>query len=302
MKAIRYHQYGGPEVLTSETVPIPQPAEGEVLIKVHFAGVNPVDWKFRSGYLKEYAPLTLPHTPGIDVSGTIEAVGTSVKNFTKGQDVVALARGGYAEFALAKVSDVALKPKTLGFDQAASVPVGALTAWQQVEDAKLQPGQTVVVQGGSGGVGLFAVQFAKQKGARVIATASTANVEFVRSLGADQVIDYNVNPIESAVQNVDVVLDTVGGAVLEASYQLLKKGGLLITVAGMISQEKAEALGIRAVSSARGPASALAGILDALAQGTLKNELGKVFPLLDAAQAHQLSETRHGRGRILLKV
>ena len=164
MKAIRFHEYGGSEKLVLESIPRPSPKANEVLIKVHFAGVNPVDWKIRAGLLKEYMPVQLPFIPGIDVSGTIEEVGSEVKTLKKGQAVFGVAKGAYAEYAIASAGDVTAKPDKLSFELAATLPVGALTGWQAVEDAGIKAGQTVVVLAAAGGVGLFAVQFARQKG------------------------------------------------------------------------------------------------------------------------------------------
>ena len=232
MKAMRFHEYGGSEKLVLETIPRPVPKANEVLIKVHFAGVNPIDWKFRAGFLKDYMPLQLPFVPGIDVSGTIEELGSEVKTLKKGQAVFGVAKGAYAEYAIASAGDVTAKPDRLSFELAATLPVGALTAWQAVEDAGIKAGQTVVVQGAAGGVGLFAVQFARAKGARVTGIASAANKDFVKSLGAEKSVDYAKGPLETEIKNADVVIDTVGGETLEKSYDLLKKGGALVTVSG----------------------------------------------------------------------
>src|SRR5271157_3060928 len=190
MKAIRFHEYGGSEKLILESILRPVPTANEVLIKVHFAAVNPIDWKIRAGLLKNYMPIQLPFIPGIDVSGTVEEVGSEVKTLKKGQPVFGVAKGAYAEYALSLATDVAVRPDSLSFELAATLPVGALTGWKAVEDAGIKAGQTVVVLGAAGGVGLFAVQFAHAKGARVIGTASGANLEFVKSLGAVNAVDY----------------------------------------------------------------------------------------------------------------
>jgi NADPH:quinone reductase-like Zn-dependent oxidoreductase len=301
IKAIRFHEYGGSEKLVLETIPRPVPKANEVLIKVHFAGVNPVDWKFRAGYLKDYMPLQLPFVPGIDVSGTIEELGPEVKTLKKGQAVFGVASGAYAEYAIALAGDVTAKPDTLSFEQAATVPLGALTAWQTVEDAGVKAGQTVVVQGAAGGVGLFAVQFARARGARVIGVASAANKDFVKSLGAEKFVDYAKGALETEIKDADAVIDTVGGETLEKSYALLKKGGVLVTVSGQVSEEKARQYGVKALGSRRGPTEKLKMIGDMAAEKKLRTEPGKIFPLAEAGAAQDLSETRHGRGRILLR-
>lgn len=301
MKAIRFHEYGGSEKLVLESIPRPVPAGNEVLIKVHFAGVNPIDWKFRAGLLKNYMPVQLPSVPGIDVSGTIEEIGPEVKTLKKGQAVFGVAKGAYAEYAIASANDVTAKPDKLSFELAATLPVGALTGWKAVEDAGIKAGQTVVVQAAAGGVGLFAVQFARTKGAKVIGTASSANLEFVKSLGAETV-DYTKGPLKAEIKDADVVIDTVGGDALEQSYSILKNGGTLVTVAGQISEEKAKERGVKALRSGRGPTENLKMIGEMAAAKTLRAEVGKIFPLREAGAAQDLSQTRHGRGRIVLRV
>ena len=180
--------------------------------------------------------------------------------------------------------------------------MGALTALKAVEDAGIKAGQTVVVQGAAGGVGLFAVQFARMKGARVTGTSSAANLDFVKSLGAEKSVDYGNGPLEKEIKNADIVIDTVGGETLEKSYGLLKKGGVLVTMAGTISEEKAKAHGVKALGSRRGPPEKLKMIGEMAAAKTLRAEIGKIFPLAEAGAAQDLSQTRHGRGRIILKV
>ncbi len=301
IKAIRFHKYGGPENMIMETIPRPVPKADEVLIKVHFAGVNPIDWKLRAGFLKEYMPLELPYVPGIDVSGTVEELGSDVKTLKKGQAVFGIAGGTYAEYAIASAGDVTAKPEKMSFELAASIPLGALTAWQAVEDAGIKAGQTVAVMGAAGGVGLFAVQFAKAKGARVIGTASEANLDFVKSIGAEKAVDYKKGALETEIKDADAVIDTVGGETLEKSYDLLKRGGVVVTVAGQVSEEKAREHGVKAISSGRGPTDKLKVIAE-MAEKNLHAEAGKIFPLTEAAAAHFLSQSRHGRGRILLRV
>ncbi len=192
MQAIRAHDYGGPDVLVLEQAPLPEPKADEVLIRVKAAGVNPTDWKMRAGLYKGFMQLPFPWTPGLEAAGSIEAVGADVSKFQKGQDVYGIVTGGYAEYAMASVHDLDVKPKSLTFDEATSVPMGALVAWQAViEKAEVQPGQRILVHGAAGGVGTYAVQLARWKGASVIGTASANNVDFVRSLGVEAVIDYN---------------------------------------------------------------------------------------------------------------
>src|SRR5690349_8406557 len=212
MKAARMHDYGTADQLKVEDAPRPQPKAGEVLVHLKAAGVNPADWKYRSGAFKAFMPLNFPWTPGLEGAGVVEAVGEGVTAFKPGDPVFGTIMASYAQYSVVPATDVALKPASLSFDEAASVPVGALTGWGAVEAADIHPGQRVFVQGAAGGVGLFAAQLAKAKGAQVIGTASAVNLDFVRSLGVEP-IDYDAAPFESVVHDMDVVIDTVGGEV-----------------------------------------------------------------------------------------
>lgn len=301
-KAIRFHEYGGSDKLALETVPTPALKAGEILIEVHYAGVNPIDWKMRSGFLRDYMPIQLPFTPGIDVSGVVVEVGPGVTGLKRGQAVFGIANGGYAQYAVAGEGDVVPKPEGLSFETAATVPLAALTAWKAVEDSGAREGLTVVIQGAAGGVGLFAVQFAKIKGARVIGTASEDNLTFVKSLGAEKAIDYKNGSLEDDVRKADIIIDLVGGESLERAYGQLKEGGTLVTIAGRISEEKARSRGIRAIASGRGSTGLLAGIAEMLAKKTIHAEVGRIYSLAQAREAQDRSQTGHGRGRILLKV
>jgi len=301
MQAIRAHDYGGPEVLVLEPAPRPQPQADQVLIRVKAAGVNPADWKYRAGLYKQFMPLQFPWIPGLEGAGIVEAVGADVTTFKLGQAVYGPFGSAYAEYAVAPASDLQPNPAQLTFDQAAAVPMGALTAWQAViEEADVQSGQRVLVQGAAGGVGLYAVQFARWKGAHVIGVASAGNIEFVRSLGAETVIDYNAAPFETIVHDVDVVVDTVGGEIPERSWQVLRPGGVLVTIAALLSPEAGQAHGVRAVSARRASAEKLSQISELLESKQITPVVGTTFPLAEARQAHELSQTGHGRGRIVL--
>src|ERR1700675_2003988 len=216
MKAVRIHTYGGPEVLKFEDAPRPEPAPGEVLIRVNAAGVNPIDWKIRSGYLKDHRPYVFPLILGWDVSGTIEANGLDGTRFKNGDEVYArsdIARNGaYAQYIVAKQVEVAQKPKVIDHIRAAAIPLAALTAWQALFDAGgLSAGQRVLIHAAAGGVGSFAVQLAKWKGAYVIGTASAHNHEFLRGLGADETVDYKAVRFEDEIHDVDMMLDAMAG-------------------------------------------------------------------------------------------
>ena len=300
MQSVCFHEYGGLDVLVLEQAPRPQPQADQVLMIILAAGVNPVDGSIRAGFLKEFMPLPMPWIPGLEGAGIVEAVGENVTAFQPGQSVFGFVTGGYAEYAVAAASEVQPKPAHLTFEQAASVPLGALTAWQAIEAANVQPGQRVLVHGAAGGVGLYAVQFARLKGAHVIGTTSARNAEFVRSLGAESVIDYNAVRFETAVRDLDVVVDTVGGEILERSWQILRPDGVLVTIAARLSPEAGQAHGVRALSSGRASLDKLRQISALLETKQITAVVGATFPLAEARQAHELSQTRHGRGRIVL--
>jgi len=304
MKAIRIHQYGGPEELKLEDAPRPQPGTGEVLVRVLAAGVNPVDWKIRAGYLKTYMPVPMPFIPGIDISGIVEATGHGVTKFKKGDEVFGASNGAYAEFAVAKESELAAKPHSIDHAQAAAIPVAALTAWQALFNAGgLLAGQKVLIHGASGGVGGFAAQFAEAKGAHVIGTASGRNQAFLRQLGIDQPIDYEKTKFEDVVHDVDVVLDTIGGDTQQRSWPVLKKGGILISIVQPPSAEEAAKHGVRATMFARQPNTGeLSDIARLIDSGKVKVVVDTILPLSEARRAQELSQTGHTRGKIVLKV
>jgi NADPH:quinone reductase-like Zn-dependent oxidoreductase len=307
MKAVRYHASGGPEVLKYEDAPKPEPKANEVLIKVHAAGVNPIDWKLRSGRIGT-GGMKFPITPGYDASGVVESVGGEVKDIKAGDEVytfVGLSRSGaYAEYAVARGVDVAKKPKSIDHAHAAGVPLAALTAWQALFDkAELEAGQTVLIHAGAGGVGHFAVQFAKAKGAKVIATASAGNQAFLKELGADQAIDYKTQKFEEIVKDVDVALDAVGGETLERTYGVLKKGGALVSIAGTLDAGKVKAGEIKGSRMLVAPSGKqLAEIAELIDAGKVKPHVGATFKLEEAAKAHEASETGHARGKTVLIV
>jgi len=310
MKAVRVHNYGGPEVLRFEDAPRPTPGSGELLIRVYAASVNPLDWKVRAGYMKDYIPLPLPFIPGWDVSGVVEAVGSSVTKFKKGDevyarpDVAAHGNGAYAEYVVAKETETALKPKSIDHVHATTIPVGAVTAWRALFDAAgLKEGQRVLIHGAAGGVGSFAVQLAKWKGAYVIGTASSQNQGFLKELGVDDPVDYEKTRFEELVRDVDVVFDPIGGETQKRSWRTLKKGGILVSIVAPPSEEEAKKFGVRsAFLSAKGGSALLAELATLVDSGKIKPMVEKVLPLSEARQAHELNETGHARGKIVLKV
>ena len=307
MKAVRVHSFGPPKVISVEDVPEPEPGDGEVVVQVKATGVGPWDAWIRSG--KSVLPQPLPLTLGSDLSGVIHSIGVGVEGLQTGDEVFGVTNerftGAYAEYALAKAAMIAPKPKSLNYAHAASVPAVAVTAWQMVfELAQLAPGQSVLVHGGAGNVGAYAVQLAKRAGAMVIATVSAKDAIYARSLGADGIIDYRARRFEEQVKDVDAVLDTVGGETLDRSYGVLKRGGILVSAATRPSNEKAEQHGVRAlfflVAVTTERLRKIAELIDA---GKLKTEVGEVLWLNEARQAHEMLEgAPHRRGKIVIKV
>jgi NADPH:quinone reductase-like Zn-dependent oxidoreductase len=308
MKAVCIYSYGGPEVLIYEDAPCPHPGEGEVLVKVHAAGINPVDWKVREGHLKEMLHHSFPLILGWDVSGVVESLGANLERLKVGDEVYSrpdISRdGAYAEFIVIKESEVALKPKSIDHIHAAALPLAGLTAWQTLFDAgALSPGQRVLIHAAAGGVGSLAVQLAKWKGAVVIGTASARNHDFLRNLGIDQVVDYEREKFEDVVQPVDVVLDTMGGEIQERSWKVLKRGGILISIVSPPSVEAAAAHGVRQafvfIKPSADQLTSIAALVDA---EKLKAIVETTLPLSDATRGQELSERGHTRGKIVLRV
>ncbi len=305
IQVIRVHEYGEPEQLKLEHVPRPEPQPGEVLVRVHAAGVNPVDWKIRQGLRRETRSIQFPYIPGFDLAGVVEEIGPGVTAFQKGQAVFGQStKGAYAEYTTASVETLALKPERLSFDEAATIPVGATTAWQGLFDhGDLQTAQRVLIQGAAGGVGLFAVQFARWKGAHVIGTTSTAHLDFVRSLGAETVVDYTSTSVEKVVEEVDLAFDAVGASTLASSLHAVKRGGTLVGIAGLPAEEHAKEHDVRLVSfSARVSRELLGTFVRLINEGQVNVAVGTTFSLQDAQQAHELSQTGHGQGRIVLHI
>jgi NADPH:quinone reductase-like Zn-dependent oxidoreductase len=308
MKAVRIHQYGGREVLSIDDIPVPAIAPDEVLVRVVAASINPVDWKVRAGYLAQMIPHPLPLTLGWDVSGVVTAVGAGVTQWQVGDAVFSrpdLARNGtYAEFVVIRANECARKPRTISHVEAASLPLAGITAWEAMVDvARVGPGQRVLVHAGSGGVGSLAIQIVKAAGATVIATTSGRNRALVESLGADQVVDYTTTTVADAVEPVDVVFDTIGGAVQEASWSLLKPGGIQVSIISPPDEARAATLGVRGAFVFIGPNAPVLERLAAMVDGgTLRPIVGAEFALSDIAAAHALSESGRAVGKIVLYV
>jgi NADPH:quinone reductase-like Zn-dependent oxidoreductase len=306
MKAVVAHEYGAPEVLKFEDVPRPEPKESQALVRVIASSVNPADPLTLSGkYAREFG-THLPLIPGYDIAGVVEKTGAKVTKFKKGDAVYGYPTfgGGWAEYVNVTEGEVAAKPKSLSFVEAAAVPLGALTAWQSlVTTAHLSAGQTVLIHGGSGGVGSFAVQIAKARGARVIATASTANQDLLKQLGADVAVDYSKVRFEDVAKDVDAVLDPVGKDTLARSYDVVKKGGIVMCLVALPDRAEVVKRGIHgAAISVHPDANDLTEIAHLIDAGKIKPVVTQVLPLSEAIAAEQQAATHHTRGKVVLKI
>jgi len=306
MKAMVGHQYGGPEVLKYEDVPLPKPKENEILVRVIASGVNPADPLILNGkYAKEFG-THLPLVLGYDMAGVVVSTGAKVTKLRVGDPVYAylLWGGGWAEYCISNEGESAIKPKSLSFIEASAIPLAALTAWQALIDiAKLESGQTALIHGGSGGVGSFAIQIAKARGARVIATASTANQGLLKQLGADVAVDYTKQKFEEIAHDVDVVLDPVGRDTLARSYSVVKKDGIVVTIVSRCDEAELKKHQIRGASLSSHPdATELTEITKLIDAGKIRPIVTEVLPLTDAAKAVAQAQTHHTRGKLVLKI
>ena len=306
MKAVRIHDFGGTDVMHVEDIPTPAPGRGEVLIKVLAASVNPVDYKMRSGEFKPPG-MAMPTTLGRDIAGIVVAVGRNVTRIDVGDDVYALLdrdHGGYAEYVVASEALVALKPASIDYVHAAAVPLAAITAWQGLFDhGKLKTGEHVLIHGASGGVGHFAVQFARDRGAHVIATARDEDHQLLIQLGADEVIDYRSERFEDRVNNVDLVLDLVAGDTQRRSWKSLKKGGRMVsTLRTPSASEGAPRDAMGKSFMAKPDREALEEIGRLIDAGKVHVIVDQTLPLEEVRRAHQYMENEHVRGKLVLEV
>ena len=306
--SVEIPDWGGPDAFALVEHPVPVPAADEVLVRTHAAGLNPVDWKVRAGMYSAAFKVPFPIVLGRDFSGTVLAVGPDAAGgWAPGDEIVGTLAfkppmGAYSTHLVTSDAAMVRRPETVAPRDAAAVPVGAMTAWQALHEvAEVEAGQKVLVHAGAGGVGHFAVQLASQAGCEVVATCSPNNADFVLSLGASRTVDYNAAPFEEQVSGFDVVIDCVGGDVLERSYRVLKPGGIAVTMAARPEPGPAEALGVRTdlVFHRQDPVL-LASLLDMVAAGTLSVHLDASYPLADVAAAHVVLESGHVRGKLVL--
>jgi len=308
LKAVIIENYGGIDELKYTEIEEPNLKDNDVLIEIAATSVNPVDWKLREGHLKGMLQYDFPFILGLDAAGTIKEVGKNVTKFRIGDNVFTrpdITRNGtYAEYVAVDENLVAKKPENLSFEEAASIPLVGLTSWQCLVDfADIKQGDKVLIHAGSGGVGSFAIQLAKSFGAWVVTTCSTRNVEFVKSLGADKVIDYRNEDFTQVLADMDIVFDTLGGDIQTQSYDVLKEDGKLVSIASQPDQELAQARKVKAGFVFLEPdGEQLAKIGEMIEQGKIRANVGTVMELKEIQEAHRLSETHHAKGKIVLRV
>lgn len=305
MQAVRIHRFGGPERVKVEESPVPATKQGQALVRVKAAAVNPVDWAVRERIYNPEGMDRVPLTLGQDFAGIVESIAPGTRtSFKEGDEVFGETWGSFAEYAAVPVKDLVRKPRSLDFVVAASIPMPALTAWQVVVDtARAAPRKTFLIHGASGGVGSFAVQFAKWKGARVIATASRPSFAFLRKIGVDEIIDYKKDHFEKKVNDVDVVVDPIGGRTQERSWSVLREGGLLINLIGEIDRKAARKARVRVVDFAmRYDTHDLKRIARLVERGVVLPHISKVMPLAQARRALDLNQNGRSHGKIVLKV
>jgi len=311
MKAAQISKYGGKEVVEiNKNTPKPSVSQGLLLIEVHAAGVNPVDWKIREGYMKEMVPLKFPATLGGDFSGIVAEVGEGVSDFKKGDEIygqASILRGGsgsFAEFATADINTTAHKPKNLSHVEAASMPLTGVSAWQAlVEHIGLSRAKKILIHGGAGGIGSIAIQLAKHLGAYVATTVSLKDMQYARELGADEVIDYKNQSFEDMLHNYDAVYDTVGGETYIRSFRVLKKGGTIVSMLEQPRSDLIEQYKVNAIAQfTQVNIERLSKLAEIVEKRVIKVHVEKTFPLEEAGEALVFQQNGHPRGKVVLKI
>ncbi|WP_164669701.1 NADP-dependent oxidoreductase [Virgibacillus doumboii] len=310
MKAVVIHKYGSSDQLVEEEVPKPIIADNQILVELHATSINPIDWKLREGYLQERLPFEFPIILDWDAAGFVAEVGHSVADFSVGDRVFArpgtTEKGMYAEYTAVDKNLVAKIPVNISFEEAAAAPLAGLTAWQCLVDfSEIKEGDKVLIHAGSGGVGSIAIQIAKSFSAYVASTASRKNKAFVRELGADQFINYQTEDFEEVLDGYDIVLDTMGGAIQEKCFNVLKEGGKLVSIAQPPDEKIAESKRIKAGFVWLEPdGKPLAKLGELMEKGEVKAHIGESFPLTEEGirEAHKLSETHHAKGKIVINI
>jgi len=304
MKAIRIHSYGNSGELKLEDVPSPSIQSNEVLVRVRAAGVNPFDWKFREGYFKDVFPATLPLTLGADYAGEVAEVGKDAGEFKPGEKVFGFASGAYSEFVTVAEKDLVRMPRTVDYETAASLPTPAVTGYQLVLEAvQAGKGQRILIHGAAGSVGSVAVQVARLQGARVFATASARDAEYLKGLGVEQALDYHTERFDEKLRDLDSVIDLIGGETLARSYAVVKPGGIVVSTAGATDPAEAARRRVRSQNFvARRDASQLANLATLVDRGVIRLRVPRILPLAEVRQAHDLSQKGTAAGKIVLRV
>lgn len=310
MKAIQINAYGGNEaVIIRSDVPKPVVSAGKLLIKMHAASVNPVDWKIRAGYLQNMQPVAFPFTLGMDFSGVVIETGQGVSNFKPGDAVYGMASvfsgdtGTFAEFICADASVTGPKPKNIDFSEAAALPMAAISAWQALVDYMgLSKGQKILIHGGTGGIGMFAIQIAKYLGAYVATTVSGINKELAKELGADEVIDYKEQSFENLLKNYDAVLDTIGGETYVKSFQILRKGGAIVSMLESPNEELIRRYGVRSILEfTETNTHRLSKLTELVENNIIKIHIAKIFPFQEASKALDYVQNHHPAGKVVIE-
>lgn len=310
MKAVQINRYGGIEVLeVNQSVLQPSPAKNQILVEIHAASINPVDWKIRQGFFKDMVPLQFPVTLGGDFAGIVKAIGDEVSEYKIGDEVFGSTivlnggSGSFAENAVANTKNVALKPKNIDFIKASALPLVGSSAIQALEEhSKLQKEQKILIHGGAGGIGHIAIQLAKAIGAYAVTTVNTQDIEYVKQLGADEVIDYTQEKFEQKLKDFDAVFDTVGKEVTDKSFAVLKRNGILVSMVGEPNQEKAKELGITAISQFTNTnTSHLQRVKELVENGKINVNVDKIFSLDQAKEAFSYQEQIHPKGKVVFQ-
>lgn len=310
MKAAQYNSYGGPEVIEIKNVPEPSLGKGQILVEVYATSINPIDWKVRAGYMKDKMPLKFPVTIGGNFSGVVQKIADDVTEFKIGDEVYGQAlvlnggSGSIAEFVASNAANTACKPKTANYIEAASLPLVGVSALQALEQhINLHRDQKILINGGSGGIGSIAIQLAKSIGAYVAATVSTGNVEFVKALGADEVIDYKKENVSDKLHDFDAVFDTAGGESRDNAMKVLKKGGVIVSMNGAPEPKLAEEYGVKAIGQYTDTSQAnLTRLTELVDKGIVKPQVDKVFFLSQTREAFEYQETSHPKGKVVISV
>ncbi|MBI3413484.1 MAG: NADP-dependent oxidoreductase [Candidatus Aenigmarchaeota archaeon] len=309
MRAVQINGYGGNEVVVINDVPKPALSAGKVLVEAEAAGVNPVDWKIRQGYLQQMVKLQFPSTLGGDFSGVVVEAGEDVFNFKKGDEVYGNASvlrgasGSFADFISVGTQFIGRKPKNANHDEAAGLPLAGASALQATEQLNLSEGKKILIHGGSGGIGSIAIQLAKHLGAYVATTVRSDNIQFVKEMGADEVVDYTNSSFEDILHDYDAVFDTVGGETYKKSFKVLKKGGMIISMLEKPDAGLMEKFGVKASSvSTQINADTLSKLTELVEKGTIKVHVDKMFPLEQTAEALDHLQTKHPRGKVVITI